>query len=81
MISNERLGFLDRFGDGDHQDMAKTIFELRAENEILKAQIEELEHSQMKRENNILRKSISDINRNYVEIVNENLALRRELGR
>lgn len=34
---------------------------------------------QMKKENTALRKAISDTNANYVEVVNENLALRRKL--
>lgn len=32
---------------------------------------------QMKRENTAMRKAITDTNANYVEVVNENLALRR----
>lgn len=74
MISETKLNWLERFGDSDHQEMAETI-------RVLRLQLEELEHSQMKRENNLLRKSITEVNRNYVEVVNENLALRRELGR
>lgn len=72
MISEEKLNFLERFGDSDHQDMAATIRTLRL-------QLEELEHSQMKRENNLLRKSIAETEKNYVEVVNENLALRAKL--
>lgn len=34
---------------------------------------------QMKKENSLLRKSIMDTNKNYVEVVNENLELRRQL--
>jgi regulator of replication initiation timing len=34
---------------------------------------------QMKIENKTLRRSIDEINKNYVEVINENLALRREL--
>lgn len=34
---------------------------------------------QMKKENSAMRKAINDTNNNYVEVVNENLALRREL--
>lgn len=34
---------------------------------------------QIKKENNLLRKSIMETNKNYVEVVNENLELRREL--
>lgn len=34
---------------------------------------------QMKKENTLTRKALSDTNKNYVEVVNENLALRREL--
>ena len=52
--------------------MAETI-------RVLRAQVEELEHSQMKRENNILRKANTEINRNYVEVVNENLELKRKV--
>lgn len=74
MISDEKLNFLERFGDSDHQDFAATI-------RVLRAQIAELEHSQMKKENNQLRKSLIETNKNYVEVCNENLELRRELGR
>lgn len=72
MISDEKLNFLERFGDSDMQDMAQTIRTLRL-------QLEELEHSQMKKENNLLRKSIAEIEKNYVEVVNLNLALIRKL--
>jgi hypothetical protein len=34
---------------------------------------------QMKSENKLLRKSLMDTNRNYVDVVNENLSLRRKL--
>ena len=34
---------------------------------------------QMKKENSINRKALMETNKNYVEVVNENLALRREL--
>lgn len=34
---------------------------------------------QMKKENATMRKALTDTDRNYVEVVNENLALRREL--
>lgn len=34
---------------------------------------------QMKRENTAMRKAITDTNANYVEVVNENLALRRKI--
>jgi len=34
---------------------------------------------QMKKENAAMRKALSDTNTNYVEVVNENLALRRKL--
>lgn len=36
-------------------------------------------HEQMKKENAQLRKAIMETNKNYVEVVNENLALKREL--
>lgn len=36
---------------------------------------------QMKKENASLRKSISDFTRNYTEVINENLALRRVVTR
>lgn len=74
MISDEKLGILERFGDSDVQEICKEI-------RVLRAQIEELEHSQLKKENNVLRKSISETNKHYVEVCNENLALKRELGR
>lgn len=38
-------------------------------------------HDQMKRENAQLRKQLLDTHRSYVEVVNENLALLRELLR
>lgn len=72
LISEEKLNFLERFGSADDQDMAYTI-------RVLRLQLEELEHSQMKRENNLLRKANTEINRNYVEVVNENLELRRKI--
>jgi hypothetical protein len=34
---------------------------------------------QMKKENTLARKALVDTNKNYVEVVNENLALKREL--
>lgn len=34
---------------------------------------------QMKKENSVLRKAISDTDRNYVEVINENLAMKRRL--
>jgi hypothetical protein len=33
----------------------------------------------MKKENTLARKALSDTNKNYIEVVNENLALKREL--
>ncbi len=36
---------------------------------------------QMKRENAQMRKALMETNRNYIDVCNENLALRRELGR
>ena len=69
-----KLEFLGRFGDSDHQDLVKMVKNLRA-------RLAELEHSQMKKENAQLRKALAETNTNYVEVVNENLALRRELGR
>lgn len=33
----------------------------------------------MKKENAVLRKAVSDTNKNYVEVVNKNLELHREL--
>ena len=45
----------------------------------LQFEVAELEHSALKRENNILRKSINDTNKQYVEVVNENLRLKRKL--
>lgn len=36
---------------------------------------------QMKKENAQLRRALLDTNKNYVEVVNENLALRKELER
>ena len=45
----------------------------------LQFEVAELEHSALKRENNILRKSINDTNKQYVEVVNENLSLKRKL--
>lgn len=36
-------------------------------------------HDQMKRENSQLRKSLIETNKQFVEVVNENLALRREI--
>ena len=72
MIPPEKIQFLERFGDSDQQDLIEYI-------KFLWAEIEQLEHSQIKRENNLLRKSIAETNRNYVEVVNENLELKRKI--
>lgn len=34
---------------------------------------------QMKKENSALRKNINDIHKNYIDVINENLSLRREI--
>lgn len=34
---------------------------------------------QMKKENSMVRKALMETNKNYVEVINENLALRREI--
>lgn len=36
---------------------------------------------QMKKENSLARKALMDTNKNYVEVVNENLAKQREIDR
>lgn len=35
---------------------------------------------QMKKENSLIRKSIIDTNKNYIEVVNENLALKQQVA-
>jgi hypothetical protein len=67
-----KLNFLERFGDSDHQDLVKMVKNLRL-------RLAELEHSQMKKENSQLRKALAETNTNYVEVVNENLELRRKV--
>lgn len=62
--------------DSFEEELAKAYKEIAN----LKAQIAELEHGQMKKENTQLRRLLLETNKNYVEVVNENLNLKRNHG-